>query len=249
VTRATLQHNLIIKYECRIVNLEMRKSGDAMPLPLAACTLLIAAAADLAPLEKEFTRALPACEIRVSFGASGSLARQIEHGAEFDVYLAASRRYTDQLLKVNAVFPDSVTPYARGRLAVWSIHGLRWAELDNAVRISIANPVHAPYGLAAKQALERQNRWQKLQPKLVYGENVRQAWQFAVTGNADATITAWSLAKNRGGELIPELWHDPIQQTAAIPNRSRNPEAAKRFLAWLKSPEGRKVLANHGLTP
>jgi molybdate transport system substrate-binding protein len=215
----------------------------------AACTLLVAAASDLAPLARVFASAVPGCQVRVSFGSSGTLARQIEHGAEFDIYLAASRRYTDELAKGGAVDPATVTPYARGRIALWSLHGLRWAQLDNAARISIANPTHAPYGLAAKQALERQNRWSKLQPKIVFGENVRQAWQFAVTGNADATITAWSLVKDQGGELIPESWHDPILQTAAIPKRSRNPDGAKRFLVWLKSAAGRKVLEDHGLTP
>src|SRR3712207_1059012 len=117
----------------------------------AACALLIAAAADLAPLEKQFTHALPGCDVRVSFRSSGTLARQIEHGAEFDVYLAASRRYTDDLIRAAAVDPGSVRLYARGRIAVWSPNGLRWGKLDDAVRISIANPAHAPYGLAAKQ--------------------------------------------------------------------------------------------------
>jgi molybdate transport system substrate-binding protein len=213
----------------------------------AACSLLIAAASDLAPLEKDFTRAIPGCRIRVSFASSGTLARQIENGADFDVYLAASQRYTDDLLRAGAVDPASVTPYAHGRIAVWSPNGLRWAQLDNAARISIANPAHAPYGVAAKQALERRGRWSALQPKIVYGENVRQAWQFAATGNADATITAWSLVIDRGGELLPESWHDPILQTLAIPERSRNVAAARRFIAWLTSPAGRKVLAGHGL--
>jgi molybdate transport system substrate-binding protein len=214
----------------------------------AACTLLVAAASDLAPLEHEFARAIPGCRIRTAFASSGTLARQIENGADFDVYLAASRRYTDDLLKAAAVDPASVTLYARGRVALWSLSGLRWAQLDNATRISIANPAHAPYGLAAKQALERQGRWARLEPKVVYGENVRQAWQFAATGNADATITAWSLVKDRGGQLLPESWHDPVLQTAAIPKRSRNPAAARRFIQWLTSPAGRKILASHGLT-
>lgn len=213
----------------------------------AACSLLVAAASDLAPLESELSHALPGCEIRIAFASSGTLSRQIESGADFDVFLAASRRFTDDLLRAQAVDPATVTPYARGRVAVWSMSGLRWAQLDNATRISIANPTHAPYGLAARQALERQGRWGKLQPKIVYGENVRQAWQFAATGNADATITAWSLVKDKGGELLPESWHDPILQTAAVPKRARNPEAARRFIAWLTSAEGRKRLAAHGL--
>ena len=97
--------------------------------------------------------------------------------------------------------------------------------------------------------LQRQGLWPALESKIVYGENIRQAWQFAVTGNADATITSWSLVHDKGGELLPEAWHDPIIQTAVIPKRSQNPAAAARFLRWLTSAAGQKVLSDAGLTP
>jgi molybdate transport system substrate-binding protein len=214
---------------------------------LAACALLIAAASDLALLQPEFAGAVPGCEIRISFSSSGMLARQIEAGASFDVYLSANRSFVDRLVEAGAV--RGTVPYARGRIAVWSKRGLAWRDLGRADRISIANPAHAPYGVAAKEALEHQGLWHKLQGRLVYGENVRQAWQFAETGNVDMTITAWSLVKDRDGELVPEVWHKPIIQAAGIPVRARNPHAARRFLAWLTSAAGQKVLASEGFAP
>lgn len=216
---------------------------------LLACTLLVAAAADLAPLEQKIAAALPGCQIRFTFASSGTLARQIVHGADFDLFLAASRKYVDEVVEAGAAEPSTVRPYARGRIAVWSKKGIRWKTLGQARQISLANPVHAPYGLAAKQALERQGVWASVEPKIVYGENIRQSWQFAATGNADATLTSWTLVHDKGGELLPESWHDPILQTAVIPKRSRNPAAAARLLDWLTSAAGQKVLEADGLMP
>jgi molybdate transport system substrate-binding protein len=215
----------------------------------SACSLLIGAASDLAPLQPQLEQALPGCRMTFSFASSGTLARQIEHGADFDLYLAASRTFVERLVRAGAADLSATKPYARGRLGFWSATGLKWSDLRSAsaVRIAIANPVHAPYGLAAKQALERQGLWSALESKIVYGENVRQAWRFAETGNADAGIVSWSLVHDRGGEMLPESWHDPILQVAAIPKRSRNPETARRFLDWLTSEQGQKVLASGGL--
>ena len=216
---------------------------------LLACALLVAAASDLAPLEQKIAAAVPGCQIRFSFGSSGTLARQIIHGAEFDLFLSASRHYADRVASARAADPATVKPYARGRIAVWSSRGISWKTLGKADRISLANPVHAPYGLAAKQVLERRGLWPSLEPKIVYGENIRQAWQFAVTGNADATLTAWTLVYDKGGELLPESWHDPILQTAVIPKRSTNPAAAAKLLQWLTSPAGQRALSAAGLMP
>ena len=216
---------------------------------LFACALLVAAASDLAPLEQKMAAAVPECQVRFSFASSGTLARQIMHGADFDIFLAASRRYVDDVVNARAADGATVRSYARGRIAVWSATGISWKTLRKAGRISLANPVHAPYGAAAKQVLERQGLWTALEPKIVYGENIRQAWRFAATGNADATLTSWSLVHDKGGELLPEAWHDPIVQTAVIPKRSQNPAAAARFLTWLTSAAGQKVLSDAGLMP
>jgi molybdate transport system substrate-binding protein len=210
-----------------------------------ACALLIAAASDLAPLERAITAALPGCEVRISFASSGTLSRQIRHGAEFDLFLSASKAYIDAL--GDAADPSTITPYARGRIAVWSRKGLQWKDLRSAAHIAIANPVHAPYGLAARQALERQGLWGAVESRIVYGESVRQAWQFASTGNADVAVIAWSLVHRSGGQILPESWHDPILQVGVIPKRSRNLDAARRIMSWLTSEAGQKLLAGHGL--
>ena len=210
---------------------------------LALCTLLIAAASDLSPLEAKLKSAVPGCEMRISFAASGTLARQIRAGADYDVFLAASLTFID------TAWVDSVTRFAQGRLGVYSSRGLRWKDLGTAGQIAIANPDTAPYGRAARQVLERQGFWPKVQSRMVYGENVRQAFQFAATGNADIALVSWSLVHDRGGELLPETWHDPIIQAAGIPKRVRNRTAAERFLRWLRSTEGREVLKAGGFTP
>jgi molybdate transport system substrate-binding protein len=220
-----------------------------MLLDASASVLVIAAASDLAGFASAAKHAVRDCEIRFSFGSSGLLARQIAAGADFDVYLSANERYVAELEREAHVLPETVTPYARGRLAVWSKRGLDWPDLGTAARISIANPAHAPYGVAARQALERRGLWESVSPRLVYGENVRQAWQFASTGNADATITAWSLVHDKGGRLVPESWHEPIIQAAAIPKRTRNLKKAKEFLNWLRSAHGAAALRGHGLDP
>ena len=216
---------------------------------LLACALLVAAASDLAPLEGKIAAALPECQVRFSFGSSGTLARQIIHGAEFDLFLAASRRYVDDVVNGGAAESATVRPYARGRVALWSSKRISWKTLHQATRISLAHPIHAPYGAAAKQILERQGIWRAIEAKVVYAENIRQAWQFAVTGNTDATLTAWTLVHDKGGELLPESWHDAIIQTAVIPKRSTNPASALKLVEWLTSAAGQKALSAAGLMP
>jgi molybdate transport system substrate-binding protein len=213
------------------------------------CSLIVAAASDLLPLEKPLASSIPPCAIRFTFGASGMLAEQIRHGADYDVFLAANQRYIDDLISSGSVDPSSKTLYAVGRLGLYSNKSIQWNSLGSVRTLAIANPQHAPYGLAAKQALEHQKLWEGLQKKMVYGENVRQAFSFAETGNADAAIVAWSLVKDRGAFLIPSEWHAPIIQSGAIPKRSRNPEGAKKLLRFLLSAEGQKLLAQHGLSP
>jgi molybdate transport system substrate-binding protein len=220
-----------------------------MLLAASSCVLVIAAASDLAGFAPAARPAVPGCEIRFSFGSSGLLARQIAAGAEFDVYLSANERYVTELRRDGHVLPETVIPYARGRLALWSKRRFAWSDLHSATRISIANPAHAPYGVAARQAMESQGIWSTVQARLVYGENVRQAWQFAATGNADATLTAWSLVHDNGGQLLPESWHEPIVQTAAIPKRARNLQKAREFLDWLRSAKGQAALRTNGFDP
>ena len=216
----------------------------AAGIQLSAQGPLVAAASDLAPILSSYPDA------RFTFGSSGQLARQIENGAPYELFLSANKAYAEQLVAAGKAKAEDLRPYATGRLALWSKSG-RYKRLedllDPAVRhIAIANPTHAPYGQAARQALETAGLWTRLQTKLVYAESVRQTLQFAESGNADATITAWSLVHEKAGVLLPAESHEPLTQYGAPVAGS---PSGRRVLAWLIGPEGQKLLTTGGLFP
>lgn len=184
--------------------------------------------------------------IRFVFGSSGMLARQIENGAPYDVYLAANEKFAADLAAQGKLDAKSVRVYALGRIALWSKSG---SGLAAARRIAIANPAHAPYGEAARQALEKLAPWPEVASRLVYGENVRQALQFAESGNVDVAITAWSLVFDRGGILLAAELHEPIRQAGGVVSASRQRHTAARLLEFLASDAGQALLSRYGLFP
>jgi molybdate transport system substrate-binding protein len=229
-------------------------SSLAQTKQLKTNELLVAAAADLTdvepPLRQAFGR-LTGVHIRFILGASGMLTRQIEQGAPYDVFLSADERFVSELVNEKKLEPDSVRTYAYGRLGLWSksgsIRDLQQLREARILHVAIANPAHAPYGVAARDLLKNMGLWQPLQPKLVYGETVRQALEYARSGNADAAITAWPLVYNRGGILLPDTGQAPIRQAGGVVAGSPNAAAARRFLDFLTSDEGRRILETHGL--
>jgi molybdate transport system substrate-binding protein len=223
-----------------------------------AADLIVAGASDLAPLtsalEQGFEKAAhtPASiKVRFTLASSGSLAQQIENGAPFDVFLSADERLVKELVASGHLEPDILT-YAVGRLGLWSkdgrVRSLEDLKKPGVIHLAIANPEHAPYGMAARKALETQGLWREIQPKIVYGENVRQAMQFAESGNADAVITSWTLLIGRG-VLLPAEWHDPIRQAGGVVKGSGQTAMARQFMKFLTSVEGRKILQSGGLFP
>lgn len=224
--------------------------------PAAAADLLVAAASDLASAEQALRHeslTQTGQRVRFVFQSSGMLARQIQHGAPYDVYLSANRQYVDELAASGDLLRQTIRVYATGRLGLWSESGdlkrledLRRPRVRN---IAIANPAYAPYGVAAKEALEHQGLWAELQPKIVLAENVRQTFQYGVSGNADAVITSWTLIFDQGGHLLPADWHQPIRQAGGVLRSSSQPAAARAFLDFLTSPAGLSVLERHGLFP
>ncbi len=220
-----------------------------------AADLLVAAASDLAPLapslEQAYQRATGE-RVRFTLASSGSLARQIENGAPFDVFLSADDRYVTELAERGQLDAATVILYAFGRIALWSSNGsvrsLEGLKKPGAKHLAIPNPEHAPYGVAARTALENRGLWKDVEQKVVYGENVRQALQFAESGNADAVITSWTLLLGRGA-LLPAEWHAPIRQAGGVVKSSDQPMAARRFLKFLTSSEGRTILQRGGLFP
>lgn len=219
-------------------------------------TVKIAAAADLSNAFEElgtlFTRRTGLKPI-FTFGSSGLLAKQIDQGAPYAVFAAANRSFVDTLVGAGRCDAASVRQYARGRLVVWSKREAvdRLTDLTGPQfrKIAIANPEHAPYGVAARQALGAAGIWDKVEPKMVYAENVRQAMQWAQDGQADAAIVALSLATvTEGGRTLnvnPAL-HAPLDQAAAVCGGGQAAVDGAKFLEVLASPEGKEIMQRYG---
>ena len=218
-------------------------------LPAQGADLLVAAASDMAPFTSALEKSFTAAKVRFTIASSGSIARQIENGAPYDVFLSASEQYIQDLARKGFVDPSTVMVYATGRLGLWSADGSVRSFDDllkpGVTHIAIPNPEFAPYGVAAKKALQTRGLWKQIESKIVYGENVRQALQFAESRNAEAVITSWTLLKDRGA-LVPAEWHDPIRQAGAVVKASSNP-SARAFLDFLRGTEARKILESGGL--
>ncbi len=220
--------------------------------------LTVAAASDLTPAFEELGREFESTtktKIVFVFGSTGMLTRQIENGAPFDLFAAANVSYIDELDQKGLIIPDSKAIYARGRITLWTANespvrfqGIADLARPEIQRIAIANPDHAPYGLAAKQALQSAGVWDRVQPKVVYGDNIRQTLQYAQTGNVEVAIVALSLSINSNGRwtLIPEELHQPIDQGLAIMKTTKNEPAARAFAAFISSPQGKAIMKKYG---
>jgi molybdate transport system substrate-binding protein len=220
--------------------------------------LTVAAAADLQFAFGEIAARFEAQtgkRVTLVFGSTGQLTQQIENGAPYDLLAAANIAYVRQLAQQGLTRPGSEALYARGRIVLAANRqaGLHLSGLDGLLdprvqHIAIANPEHAPYGVAAKQALQAAGLWEALQPKLVLAENVRQALQYVQTGDAQAGIIALSVANAPEIEwtLIDDALHQPLDQALAIIAASPNAELAAQFVAFVNGPQGRPIMRRYG---
>ena len=239
---------------------------------LLACSLLfaatahaekvtVAAAADLKFAMDEivatFKKAHPTDKVEVVYGSSGKFNTQIQQGAPYDLFFSADIAFPRELAKAGLAASD-VKPYAFGRIVLWSASldasKMTLASLTDPkiTRIAIANPKHAPYGKRAEEALRAVGLWEKVEPKLVYGENIAQTAQYVQTGNAQVGIIALSLAVNpelasKGGYwLIPDKLHAPLEQGYIITQRAEGNALARRFADYMGSPPARAVMTKYG---
>ena len=192
-------------------------------------------------------------KVRLVFGSSGKIFAQISHGAPFDVFLSADQEKPHSLIQNNLALADSRFSYAIGKLALWAPkrgHAPGPSDLINpAVRkIALANPKLAPYGRAAHQLLQSLKLDETLAPKLVWGENIAQTYQFIASGNADMGFVSQSQLgpDQKGVWIIPADLHDPILQDAVLLNIAQNNSAARDFLTFLQSDDARKIILAHG---
>lgn len=230
----------------------------------AAAAPVVAAAADLQGPLPEIAAAFArqtGQEVRVSYGSSGSFALQIPQGAPFEVFLSADEAYVQRLHRAGHT-RDAGALYAIGRIGMFTAktspvrctsdladvgRALRDGRL---MRFAIADPKHAPYGVAAKQALTKAGLWPRVEPRLVLGQNAAQATTFAVSGAAQAGIIPYSLALRPEARaagrfaLISDRWHAPLRQRAVL-LKSATP-AAKAFYDYLQTPAARAVFKAYG---
>ncbi|AEB11830.1 molybdate ABC transporter substrate-binding protein [Marinithermus hydrothermalis] len=223
----------------------------------------VAAASDLQYALKEVLEAFhqqhPEIQVEVTFGSSGKFYQQLTQGAPFDLYFAASSKYTRLLEAAGRLEAGTRAVYAVGRLVVWVPNRVALDPepqgpavlLDPRIRrIAIANPLHAPYGEAAVSLLERTGLWEAVKPKLVYGDNVSHAAQIALQG-ADAGIFALSLARNPNLSGKGRFWvapleaHLPLEQEYAIIQGHDRP-AVRALYAFVQTPTARRILAEYG---
>lgn len=231
---------------------------------IAAEPPVIAAAADLqfalAEVAEAFTKQAGQA-VKLSFGSSGNFARQIRQGGPFQIYFSADEQYVFDLARDGFTRADGAL-YAVGRIVIivpkgsslkpdGSLGDLRRALADGRLtKFAIANPEHAPYGKRAEEALRHAGLWDSIKGRLVLGENVSQAAQFALSGSTQGGIIAYSLALSPKVsalgpyELIPDAWHQPLRQRMALMKGAG--EVAVRFFEFARSPAARAIFKKYG---
>lgn len=230
-----------------------------------AAELKVAAAADLTFAFKDVAARFQkqtGNSIKLTYGSSGNFFAQIQNGAPFDLFFSADVGYPEKLEAAGLTEPGTIYEYASGKIVLWVpsaskldlSRGLA-ALLDAGIRkIAIANPQHAPYGIAAVAAMRHAAVYNEIKGKLVLGENISQTAQFVQSGNADAGILALSLAlapamKNAGRYVeIPAADYPPLVQAGVILKSSRNKELASRFLKFLKEPGTVALMERYGFS-
>jgi molybdate transport system substrate-binding protein len=196
--------------------------------------------------------------VLVSSGSTGAHYAQIRNGAPFDAFFAADSERPRLLEAEGLAVPGSRFLYAVGRVALWSARA-GYVDEAGAVletggfrHLAIANPELAPYGAAARDLLIARGLWDRLEPRLVTGQDIGQTYSFVQTGNAELGFVAWAQLKQPAAAivgsywLVPESLHRPIEQEAVL---LRDVAAARELLAFVKSPEAREIVRSFGYGP
>lgn len=230
----------------------------ATPQPTSDVTLTISAAANVSGAFTEIGEAFTqttGIKVEFNFAASGQLTQQILQGAPVDVFASADEAFVDELANNALIIAETRVIYAIGRLTLWtradsplvleSIEDINNSAITN---IAIANPETAPYGIAAREALQSVGLWDTLQTKLVFGENIAQTLQYAESGNADVAFVALALAIPTDGKwiIIPDNLHNPIRQAMAVVNTTQHETEARQFVSFVNGEIGREILTRYG---
>jgi molybdate transport system substrate-binding protein len=234
----------------------------ALAGPAAGAEAVVAVAANFTEvaerLEKDFEAASGHTVTLVS-GSTGKLYAQIANGAPFDVFLSADQETPARLEKEGQAVAGSRFTYATGRLTLWSSEPGRVGSDGAATlkegkfrQLAIANPELAPYGAAAKQALEKLGLWERFKDRIVMGESIGQAHAMVATGNAELGFVALSSVLSPRNETKGSRWdvpghlYEPLQQDAVLLARAAGNSAARGFLEFLRSAKARTLIESYG---
>jgi molybdate transport system substrate-binding protein len=222
----------------------------------------VAAAENLALAFKEVGAAFEkqtGTPVTFIFGSTGGLAKQLAEGAPFDVFAAANVAFVDEAVRAGACDGQTKALYARGRIVAWTRDGIATppAKVEDLadkryIKISLANPEHAPYGKAAREALQNAKIWEQVKGRVVYGENIKQALQYAQSGNTEVAMTALALAiVTPGGKylLVDESLHAPLDQALVVCKHGSDAKTGAAFATFVNSPAGREIMKRFGFSP
>ncbi len=230
----------------------------AMTNSISAATITVSAAADLANAFKEISELYEKeskNKVNLIFSSSGTAKEQILNGAPYDVYASANIKFVDDLIKEKLIIPNTKELYGIGRIGIATsilgkikVNGVNDLLSPNIKKIAIANPDHAPYGLAAKEALISLGIWDKIKDKIVYGKDIQDTLSLIKTGNADAGIIALSIANSKDIKfiIIDDKYHNPLKQAIAVVNGTKNEKESKDFIKFVNGKKGRIIMKKYG---
>ncbi|MBU6392225.1 MAG: molybdate ABC transporter substrate-binding protein [Planctomycetota bacterium] len=226
--------------------------------------ILVAAAANLThamdEICKDFEKENPTIDVEISYGSSGNFFAQIKQGAPFDIFFSADTTYPERLEEEGLTVKGERKIYAMGSIVFWipknsSLNprkGLHLVLDPKVKKLAIANQRLAPYGMAAEEALRYYGLWDKVQDKLVFGENISQTAQFVQAGAADVGIIALSQAISPKMEgdgdywIIPPETYNKLEQAYVVLQRGRDKPGIRKFLEFVQGKKGGKIFSQYG---
>ncbi|MCQ6276486.1 molybdate ABC transporter substrate-binding protein [Bacillus sp. V3B] len=235
---------------CNIEKDMKTSENENLTITVAAASSLQLAFTEVAQNFETLTNS----KVQLTFGSSGRLAQQIENGAPYDVFASANVDFVEKLKESGKTIPETQTLYAKGRIGLTTlknnpieINDLNDLLLPAVKKIAIANPDHAPYGLAAKQALESAGLWEQIEDKIVPGKSISDTLTLVTTGNAEVGLVSHSLVDDQlNFTLLDEDLHNPLNQAITVIKDTSQVQLAEQFIGYVTGSEGRKVLDKYG---
>lgn len=228
-----------------------KETAKSNEITVAAAADLVLAFKDIGELyEKETGN-----KVKLIFSSSGTAREQIENGAPYDVYASANIKFVDDLINKDKIIPDTKQLYAIGRIGIATnidsklkVNDVKDLLKDDFKKIAIANPDHAPYGTASKEALQSLGLWEGLKDKMVYCKDIQDVLALIKSGNVEAGFISLSVYKKdqMNFMLIDDKLHKPLKQAMAVVKGTKNESISRDFIKFVNGKEGREIMKKYG---